>query len=160
VEHEREQADISRQAVTFARARNLEREAVVEEQAILRDAFQRSLAEARFDNIKQEVDRPVERGDFVAVQPEQSTPGRSFTTPSMMELELETIDRMHTGRAQHAELVSNITRATVAPSVDADSRPAKSTPVPSPEAGRPGGTSAFAETIDKMRLYRQGSERC
>src|SRR6266545_6516621 len=67
VEHERERADTSRQAVTFARDRNLEREAVVEERAILRDALQRSLGEARLDNIRQEVDRRVERGDFVAV---------------------------------------------------------------------------------------------
>jgi conjugative relaxase-like TrwC/TraI family protein len=48
VEPERGQADISRQAVTFARDRNLEREAVVEERAILRDALQRSLGEPSF----------------------------------------------------------------------------------------------------------------
>src|SRR5438445_3063208 len=68
VEHERDQDDVARRAVTFARDRNLEREAVVEERAILRDALQRSLGEARPDDIKQEVDRRVERGDFVAVQ--------------------------------------------------------------------------------------------
>jgi len=44
VEHEREQADAARRALSFARDRNLEREAVVEERAILRDALQRSLA--------------------------------------------------------------------------------------------------------------------
>lgn len=114
VEHEREQADISRQAVTFARDRNLEREAVVEERAILRDALQRSLGEARLDNIKQEVDRRVERGDFVAVEQEHSAPGRSFTTPSMIELERETIGHMRAGQGQHAELVSNSTRETIA----------------------------------------------
>src|SRR5438093_5265419 len=118
VEHEREQADISRQAVTFARDRNLEREAVVEERAILRDALQRSLGEARLDDIKREVDRRVERGDFIAVQQEQSAPGRSFTTPSMVELERETIDRMRAGQGQHAELVSNSTRETVAREYD------------------------------------------
>jgi conjugative relaxase-like TrwC/TraI family protein len=114
VEHEREQADISRQAVTFARDRNLEREAVVEERAILRDALQRSLGEGRVDNIRQEVDRRVERGDFVAVNQEQSAPGRSFTTPSMIELERETIGHMRAGQGQHAELVSNSTRETIA----------------------------------------------
>src|SRR5438128_6120752 len=113
VEHEREQADISRQAVTFARDRNLEREAVVEERAILRDALQRSLGETRLDNIKQEVDRRVERGDFVAVQQEQSAPGRSFTTPSMIELERETIDQMRAGQGQHAELVTEGTREAI-----------------------------------------------
>jgi hypothetical protein len=41
LEHEREPAVVARQSVTFARDRNLEREAVVEERAILRDALQR-----------------------------------------------------------------------------------------------------------------------
>jgi hypothetical protein len=85
VEHEHEQADASRRAVTFARDRNLEREAVVEERALLRDAMQRSRGEARIDEVKQEVDRRVERGDFIAVEQGRSTPGRSFTTPSMMD---------------------------------------------------------------------------
>jgi len=114
VEHEREQDDVARRAVTFARDRNLEREAVVEERAILRDALQRSLGEARPDDIKQEVDRRVERGDLLGVQQEQGAPGRSFTTPSMMELERETIDLVRAGQGQHAELVSNSTRETVA----------------------------------------------
>ncbi len=118
MKHEREQADISRQAVTFARDRNLEREAVVEERAILRDALQRSLGEARIDDIKQEIDRRVQRGDLVAVQQEQNGSGRSFTTPSMMALERETLDRMQAGQGQHAELVSNSTRDTVAQEYD------------------------------------------
>src|SRR5216683_1835853 len=57
VEHEREQTVSARMAVRFARDRNLEREAVVEERAILRDALQRSLGDARVDDIKQEVGR-------------------------------------------------------------------------------------------------------
>jgi conjugative relaxase-like TrwC/TraI family protein len=118
IEQEHEQDDVARRAVTFARDRNLEREAVVEERAILRDALQRSLGEARTDNIKQEVDRRVERGDFIAVQQEQSAPGRSFTTPSMIELERETIDHMRAGQGQHAELVSNSTRETIAREYD------------------------------------------
>jgi conjugative relaxase-like TrwC/TraI family protein len=118
VEHKREQDDVARTAVTFARDRNLEREAVVEERAILRDALQRSLGKARTDSIKQEVDRRVERGDFVAVQEEQGAPGRSFTTPAMLELERETIDLMRVGQGQHAELVADGTRETVAREYD------------------------------------------
>ena len=114
VEHEREQTGVARTAVTFARDRNLEREAVVEERAILRDALHRLLGEARIDDVKQEVDRRVERGDFIAVQQESSTPGRSLTTPAMMELERETIDRMRVGQSQHAELVTDGTREAIA----------------------------------------------
>ncbi len=77
-------ADIACRAVTFARDRNLEREAVVEERVMLRDALQRSLGEARMDAIKQEFDRRVEQGEFVAVEQKPGTPGRSFTTPAML----------------------------------------------------------------------------
>jgi conjugative relaxase-like TrwC/TraI family protein len=113
-EHERGQADAAPRAVTFARDRNLEREAVVEERGILRDALQQSLGEACLEDIKQEFDRRVDRGEFIAVEPERSTPGRSFTTPSMLELERETIERMRAGQGQHAELVSEHTREAIA----------------------------------------------
>jgi predicted ribonuclease YlaK len=105
--------DAARRAVTFARDRNLEREAVVEERAILRDALQRSLGEARVEKVKEELGRRVDRGEFISVEQERSTPGRSFTTPAMMELEQDTIDRMHAGQGQHAELVSQSTREAI-----------------------------------------------
>jgi conjugative relaxase-like TrwC/TraI family protein len=114
VEHEPEAADVAREAVTFARDRNLEREAVVEERAILRDALQRSLGEGRVDDIKGEVNRRIERGEFLDVPHESGTPGRSFTTPAIMQLEQETIDRMRAGQGHHPELVSERTRDTIA----------------------------------------------
>lgn len=117
-EHERQRADAARRAVTFARDRNLEREAVVEERAVLRDALQRSLGEARLHDVKQDFERRVDRGHFIAVEQERSTPGRSFTTPSMMELERETIERMRAGQGQHAELASEHTREAIAREYD------------------------------------------
>lgn len=114
VEQERESADVARHAVTFARDRNLEREAVVEERAILRDALQRSLGEGRVDDIKAEVNRRIERGEFLDVPHESGTPGRSFTTPAMMQLEQETIDSMRAGQGQHSELVAEPTREAIA----------------------------------------------
>jgi len=114
LEHEREPADVAREAVTFARDRNLEREAVVEERAILRDALQRSLGEGRVDNIKEEVNRRIERGEFLDVPHESGTPGRSFTTPAMMQLEQETIDSMRAGQGQYSELATERTREAIA----------------------------------------------
>ncbi|HEY3162025.1 MAG TPA: AAA family ATPase [Vicinamibacterales bacterium] len=114
VKHEREPADVARHAVTFARDRNLEREAVVEERAILRDALQRSLGEGRVDDLKAEVNRRIERGEFLDVPHESGTPGRSFTTPAMMQLEQETINSMRAGQGHHPELVTERTREAVA----------------------------------------------
>lgn len=118
VEHEREPSGVMRTAVTFARDRNLEREAVVDERAILQDALQRSLGEARVEDIKREVERRAERGEFIAVQKPPGTPGRSFTTPAMIELERETIDLMRVGQGQFAEVVSDSTREAIAREYD------------------------------------------
>jgi conjugative relaxase-like TrwC/TraI family protein len=112
--HDREKADAARRAVTFARDRNLEREAVVEERAILRDALHHSLGEARLDDIKEEFHRRVDRGEFIAVEDDRNAPDRSFTTLSMMELERETIEQVRAGQDQHAELVSEQTREAIA----------------------------------------------
>jgi hypothetical protein len=113
VEHARELADVAPRAVNFARDRNLEREAVVEERAILRDALQRSLGEARIEDLKAEIDLRVERGEFLAVEHDSGAPGRSFTTPAMIQLEQETIDRMPAGQGQHSELATESTREAI-----------------------------------------------
>jgi hypothetical protein len=81
---------------------------------ILRDALQRSLGEGRIDDIKAEVNRRIERGEFVDVQHESGTPGRSFTTPAMMQLEQDTIDSMRAGQGQHSEVVAERTRDAIA----------------------------------------------
>jgi conjugative relaxase-like TrwC/TraI family protein len=114
VEYEHQRPEVARRAVTFACDRNLEREAVVEERAILRDALQRSLGDARIDDVRHEVERRVERGEFIQIEHEPGTPGRSFTTPAMMELERETIDRMRAGQGQHPDLVTERTRDAIA----------------------------------------------
>jgi conjugative relaxase-like TrwC/TraI family protein len=118
VEHAHQPADAAGSAVNFARDRNLEREAVVEERAILRDALQRSLGEARLEDIRPDVNRRVERREFLAVQHESGEPGRSFTTPAMMQLERETIDSMRAGQGRHAELVTGSTREGIARDYD------------------------------------------
>jgi ATP-dependent exoDNAse (exonuclease V) alpha subunit len=60
------------------------------------------------------LDRRVERGEFIVVEHEPGRAGRAFTTPAMMDLERETIERMRAGQGQHSELVSERTREAVA----------------------------------------------
>ena len=68
-------------AVTFARDRNLEREAVVDERALMRDALKRSMGQASFEEVRSHFEERIEKGDLIEVK----TPvGRSFTTPEMM----------------------------------------------------------------------------
>jgi ATP-dependent exoDNAse (exonuclease V) alpha subunit len=90
----------------------------VDERAILRDALQRSLGETRVEEIKEEVTRRVESGEFLAVEQQPDAPGRAFTTPAMIELERETIDRMRAGQGQHSELATDSTREAIAREYD------------------------------------------
>ena len=113
VEHEQSEV-AARTAVTFARDRSLEREAVIEERVILRDALQRSLGEARIDEIKTEVERRIQAEEFIAAHQTPGTAGRSFTTPAMMELERQTIEMMRAGQEQHRALVTEETRRAIA----------------------------------------------
>jgi conjugative relaxase-like TrwC/TraI family protein len=97
-------------AVTFARDRNFEREAVVDERAVLRDALVRSMGERTVQDIKAEFERRVDAGGFMVREPKPGAAGRMFTTQDMIELERDTIRRMQAGQEAHAPLVSGDVR--------------------------------------------------
>ena len=105
---------VAHSAVTFARDRNLEREAVVDERELLKDALQRSMGEADVREVKAEFEERLRARDLVEVERRTDVPGRAFTTEEMIGYERDTIERMRAGRDAHAELVSGETRRAVA----------------------------------------------
>jgi len=88
-------------AVTFARDRNLEREAVVDERALMRDALKRSMGQASFEEVRSHFEERVQKGDLIEVK---AAIGRSFTTPEMVSLERDNIERMQAGQGRYAPL--------------------------------------------------------
>ena len=84
-------------AVTFSRERNLEREAVVDQRELLRDALRRSMGEASFEVIRAEFEKHVEQGNFIEVVWKTDAPGRAFTTQEMIDCERDTIRAMREG---------------------------------------------------------------
>ncbi|MGA2301055.1 MAG: MobF family relaxase [Candidatus Acidiferrum sp.] len=100
-------------AVTFSKERNLEREAVVEERELLRDALRRSMGTATLTDVRPEFEKRVSSGEFVAVEKRTSAPGRAFTTQEMLDFERGTIQIMRDGLNRHEALVSTDTRRTV-----------------------------------------------
>ncbi|MGH9159335.1 MAG: MobF family relaxase [Vicinamibacteraceae bacterium] len=113
--HERAQAhDVDqgrttvRVAVTFAKERNLEREAVVDERALLRDALTHTLGERRLPEIRAEFETRIQAGEFIRAE-ESSGPSRHFTTREMQDLERDTIERMRAGQRQHRAIASHET---------------------------------------------------
>ncbi len=96
-------------AVTFAIDRQIEREAVVDERDLLREALQRSMGERTLPDLKADVEQRIEVGDILVLAPRQGTPDRTFTTPDMQEIERDTIARMHAGQHAHEPLVRHET---------------------------------------------------
>ncbi len=89
-------------AVTFARDRNLEREAVVDERALVRDALKRSMGHASFEEVRRHFEERVEQGDLIEVKRGAM---RSLTTPEMIDLERDNIERMRAGQGRFRPLV-------------------------------------------------------
>jgi conjugative relaxase-like TrwC/TraI family protein len=99
------------QALGYSREKNLEREAVADERALLRDALKRSMGEATFGEVKAEFEKRVQSGEFIEAS--QRAPGRAFTTGEMIGYERDTINAMREGQKQHAALASFETRREI-----------------------------------------------
>ena len=79
----------------------------------LRDALTRSMREVTVGEIKAEFERRVEAGEFIALEPTPGAPGRTFTTPEMIELERDTIRMMRAGQDSRPALASVHTRSDI-----------------------------------------------
>jgi conjugative relaxase-like TrwC/TraI family protein len=93
-------------AVTYSRDRNIEREAVVEERLLIRDALKRAMGETTLDHIRVTLDKRIESGEFVEVKRIfVDAPHRSFTTRQMLEFERQNIAAMMADQGTSAALV-------------------------------------------------------
>jgi conjugative relaxase-like TrwC/TraI family protein len=101
-------------AVTFAKDRQLERTAVADERALLRDALTRGMGALSFAAVKSEFEHRVDAGEFVELSQRPDVPGRAFTTCEMIALEQETIQVMRAGQHCAPALASITTRDVIA----------------------------------------------
>jgi conjugative relaxase-like TrwC/TraI family protein len=105
---------IAQASVTFAKDRNLERTAVAEERALLRDALTRGMGVLSVAAAKREFEHRVDTGEFVEVSQRPDVPGRAFTSREMIALERETMEVMRAGQHRAPALASLTTRDQVA----------------------------------------------
>jgi conjugative relaxase-like TrwC/TraI family protein len=101
---------MAQSAVTFSKERNLEREAVVEERDLLRDALRRSMGDGALTEVRSEFERRVHAGEFIEVEKKTGAPGRAFTTREMIGYEQDTIQVMRDGQNKYGALASFDTR--------------------------------------------------
>ncbi len=77
----------AREAVTYARSSLYEREAVLDERALLRDALRRGMGNTTYYEVRSEFEARHQRGDFLSVESQKHASSRSFTTAETIATE-------------------------------------------------------------------------
>jgi hypothetical protein len=90
--------DRVRESLTFARDKNFEREAVVDERALIRDGLRRGMGEITYAQVRGNLDARLASGEFQIVQRSESQPARQFTTAKTIEAEREIVRRVGEGQ--------------------------------------------------------------
>ncbi len=98
--------DRVRESVTFARDKNFEREAVVDERALIRDSLRRGMGEVRHSDVWNNLNARHAAGEFQVVDRQQHSPARQFTTARTIAAEQEIVQRVGEGRNQIAPVLS------------------------------------------------------
>ena len=91
-------AHAAQEAVTFAKERGFEREAVTDERDILRDALRRGMGELTLPDVKANFEQRSTSGEFQNVTGQKHETGRQFTTRETVAAELATIGHMKHGQ--------------------------------------------------------------
>jgi ATP-dependent exoDNAse (exonuclease V) alpha subunit len=93
-----------RESLTFSRDKNFEREAVVDERALIGDGLRRGMGEVTHTQVRANLEARLASGEFQIVDRPQGVPGRQFTTAKTIEAEHEILRRMREGQ-NHVEPV-------------------------------------------------------
>jgi conjugative relaxase-like TrwC/TraI family protein len=87
-----------RESLTFARDKNFEREAVVDERALIRDGLRRGMGDITYPQLCAHLDARLTSGEFQVVERADGAPGRQFTTAKTIEAEHEIVRRVREGQ--------------------------------------------------------------
>ncbi len=98
--------DRVRESLTFSRDKNFEREAIVDERALIRDGLRRGMGEVTYAQVRGNLDARLASGEFQTVERSQSLPARQFTTAKTIAAEHEILRRVEEGRNQIAPVLA------------------------------------------------------
>ena len=87
------------EAVTFAKSRNFEREAVTDERDIMRDALRRGMGDLTYGQVRDNFELRQATGEFQRTPGQKHDTGRQFTTREAIAEELATIKHMQQGQS-------------------------------------------------------------
>jgi conjugative relaxase-like TrwC/TraI family protein len=106
--------DRVRESLTFSRDKNFEREAVVDERALIRDGLRRGMGEITHVQVRTNLDARLASGEFQIVERPQGVPGRQFTTAKTIEAEHDILRRMREGQHNIEPVLSRAQAIAVA----------------------------------------------
>ena len=95
------------EAVTFARERSFEREAVTDERDLFRDALRRGMSETTYAEVRASFEARLASGEFQLRPGQKHDTGRQFTTAETIRAEKEVLRRMQQGQG-HTEPIMSI----------------------------------------------------
>ena len=101
-----EQETRAKEAVTYARSSNFEREAVIDERILMRDALRRGMGETTFAHVRAEFNSRHREGDFRQLKSEKHATGRSFTTPETIANERANVRHVMAGQNTVAPIMN------------------------------------------------------
>ena len=105
--------DRVRESLTFSRDKNFEREAVVDERALIRDGLRRGMGDITFTQVRGNLNARIASGEFQSVE-RAHIPGRQFTTAKTIAAEHEIVSRVRDGRNQVEPVLSRSQAISVA----------------------------------------------
>jgi conjugative relaxase-like TrwC/TraI family protein len=88
----------AQEALSYARDRNFEREAVVDERLLFRDALRRGMGEITYGQVRASFDERVSSGEFRSVEPQMHQAAHRFTTEETVRAERDVLRRMQQGK--------------------------------------------------------------
>ena len=93
-------------ALTFARDKGFEREAVLDERAIFVDAMRRGMGEMTYPEVRTNFEARVASGEFREVAGSKHSAGRRYTTAGTIQAEKEIIRSVQEGQGRAPQLMS------------------------------------------------------
>ena len=96
---------VARQAVTYARDRSFEREAVTDERDLYRDALRRGMSETTYAEVRAGFEARIASGEFRLVSGQKHDSGRQFTTAETIRAEREILRQMQQGQGRTEQIM-------------------------------------------------------
>lgn len=106
--------DRVRESITFSRDKNFEREAVVDERALIRDGLRRGMGDVTYSQVRTNLDARLSGGEFQLVERPGNSPARQFTTAKTIAAEHEILRMVGDGRNQVQPVISRSQAIAVA----------------------------------------------